>query len=104
MDVVTEELAKLLPTGVQAMRNITIAQAIRALADPNIEEERITMNMGLIPAITNGPLFFWAAVMDEARIKGPRMLAALLLSQDDIFFSANGRKARAELLNLMRKM
>lgn len=98
-----EAYAKRLPD-TRAISLLEKANWLRKQADLNdprvtiVEMERLPI-LGVVGAST-----YWQAAFFEARLNGPRMLAALLLAQPDDSFKPDIRKERARLLQRLRNL
>jgi hypothetical protein len=83
----------------ESLQVIDEANAFRKQADPN-ENGAITIKKINLPHPSrNSPKEFWLQAFAQARLHGPRMLAALLLSVQDTFFPPEVINAKNKLLN-----
>lgn len=81
-----------------------ISQANRFRKDANPGDEGVTViRQNRLPAIhhTNS-LVYWRRAFDEAKLNGPRMLAALLLTIPDNNFTSDARREKYQLLDLLK--
>jgi hypothetical protein len=75
------------------------ANAFRKQADP----KATTIRKSDIPRVEQvEPIRYWQSVFREARLHGPRMLAALLLVVNDETFPAEAQAGRRKLLDLIK--
>ena len=82
----------------ESLQIIDEANALRKQADPS-ETGSITIKKINLPHPGNtSPKEFWLTAFVQARLHGPRMLAALLLSVEDTFFSKDGIAIKNKLL------
>ena len=77
---------------------IAEANYFRKQADPGDEHVTTIQPFHVPPPQTVSALQFWMEVFREARLHGPRMLAALVLVVPEDQFPPNARQARTELL------
>lgn len=87
-----------------ALHVVAQANAFRLAADP--DDPSVTyVRTTAIPAPDPSPGGqFWRAVLDQARLHGPRMLAALLLTVDASHFDRQAKKDRQALLDYLRSL
>lgn len=93
--VLVQQYAKLIRQE-EALQVIAAANAFRLEADPNAS---VIREYQLKPVATVTPYAFWLDVFKEARMHGPRMVAALLLVFPDELFDAKARENRQNLLD-----
>ncbi len=84
---------------VRAMAVVRSANALRKEADPNAT---IIEDFDLPPVMNVNPFVFWDDVFNEARLNGPRMLAAILLVIKDDQFPEEVKKIRLDILEHLR--
>ena len=80
------------------------ANEMRVDADPSSPEASIIRQITLPTIGVVGPIAYWAAVFTEAKLHGPRMLAALLLTVNSQAFPPAARNARQELLTYLKSI
>ena len=80
-----------------ALQIIAAANALRLEADP---EAAIIKEYHLAPVFTVTPYAFWVDVFKEARLCGPRMVAALLLVVPPLLFEPATQENRRQLLEV----
>jgi TIR domain len=83
------------------LQTIDEANAFRKSADPQ-ETGQITIKKIKLPPPPAPEKEFWLGAFKEARLHGPRMLAALLLSVDDRFFEKSVITQKKELLEKLK--
>jgi len=83
----------------EALQVIAEANAFRLEADPNDPKTTIIKEFQLVPVYTVAPYAFWLDAFKEARLHGPRMLAALLMVVPDDQFEPKARENRRQLLD-----
>lgn len=93
--------ASLLDNRAAAHTLIQEANRFRLEADPGDPGVTI-LGLEYLPAFEVGAYSFWTSTLYEACRHGPRMLAALLLTQPDTQFTPEARRDRAELLDHLR--
>lgn len=87
-----------------SLQVIDEANAFRKQADPK-EMGSITIKKIYLPAPASiTPKEFWLAAFVQARLHGPRMLAALLLSVEDKFFPKDAIMDKYKLLDELRAL
>lgn len=99
----TRAYAALLDTRAAAHTLVQEANRFRISADPDDPSVSI-IGLEHLPAFEAGAYSFWQSALYEACRHGPRMLAALLLSQPDEQFGAQARRDREELLTHLRTL
>ncbi len=82
----------------EALQVITDANRFRREADLDDPKATTIKEYQLLPVYSVPPYAFWLNVFYEARLHGPRMLAALLMVVPDDQFEAKARLNRRELL------
>lgn len=87
----------------EAMQIIAEANAFRLEADLNSPSATIIKDYQLLPVHSVTPYEFWLDAFKEARLHGPRMLAALLMVVPDFQFEPKAQEAKRDLLNLISK-
>lgn len=97
----TRAFAARLDTRAAAHTAIQEANRFRLSADPKDTSVSI-IGLEYLPAFEAGAYSFWQSALYEACRHGPRMLAALLLSQPHEQFDAEVRRDREELLDQLR--
>lgn len=94
---IIESYAKLIRPK-QALMYIDKANRMRKNADPNDESVTILEPFSLLSPTESKPIDFWFDAFHEARLHGPRMLAALLLVVSDDQFNQSTKLLRTQLL------
>lgn len=82
----------------QAMIYIDKANRIRKEADPSDDSVTILESYTLLSPTEARPMDFWLDAFHEARLHGPRMLAALLNVLPDEQFNEEAKNAKKQLL------
>lgn len=82
----------------EALQVVADANRFRLEADPDDPEVTIIKEFQLLPVYSVPPYAFWLHAFAEARMHGPRMLAALLMVVPDDQFEPKARMNRRELL------
>lgn len=83
----------------QISSKIDEANAFRRLADA----DAIVINKNRLPPVSTSPAeYYWYDTFREAGLQGPRMVAALLLVVPDDQFSIQARRARQDLIALLK--
>ncbi len=82
----------------QAMIYIDKANRMRKDADPNDDSVTILESYTLLSPTESRPMDFWLDAFHEARLHGPRMLAALLSVLPDEQFNEDAKNAKNQLL------
>lgn len=80
---------------------VTEANAQRQAADP--DDETVTLIRDLPLSEYVGARLYWSRAFAEARLNGPRMLAALLLAADEDRLPVQARSERNKLLKTLKK-
>jgi len=97
--VIIEMYARLIKES-EAKLVVTEANVFRREANP---ETPFIIPLHKIPSPEKIPAFnFWMEVFDYARLQGPRMLAALLLTIPDDQFDVKAKNARIKLLDKLK--
>lgn len=78
------------------------ANAFRQEADPSEEGSILIRKIKLPNPNRNNAMEFWLAAFTQARLHGPRMLAALLMSVQDSFFPKAAREEKNALLRRLK--
>jgi hypothetical protein len=86
----------------QAMLYIDKANRTRREADPNDDSVTILESYTLLSPLETRPMDFWLDAFHEARLHGPRMLAALLMVLSDEQFSEEAKQAKYQLYNYLK--
>ncbi|MDX2070253.1 MAG: hypothetical protein SFV55_17630 [Haliscomenobacter sp.] len=86
----------------RALSVISEVNAYRKEADPNDTDVTLIETYLLPPVDRVSPLEFWTNVFTEARLHGPRMLAALLLKVPDANFSGDAKYEKKLLLEKIK--
>lgn len=100
-DKILKECAAIIPPN-QARMYVEMANAKRKEADPNDTEVTLIQFYNLPPPETNDPLHFWFNVFTQARLHGPRMLAALLFILPTQMFTQEAKDAVGNLLSQLK--
>jgi hypothetical protein len=82
---------------------IEAAEHERREADPG-DDTVTVVEIHILPDISVGPDRFWYDGLLEARKKGTRMLAALLLNVPDELFKGKARSDRDALLDCLSRL
>jgi hypothetical protein len=91
-------------TGAAASLLVSEANALRIEAEPDDPDASVIRMVNLPDASVVAPMQYWIAVFTEARLQGPRMLAALLLSISARSWSAEERQMRDALLAYLKNV
>jgi hypothetical protein len=75
---------------------------LRKAADSNDDSVTIIESYTLISPIHARPIDFWLDAFHEARLHGPRMLAALLYALPDEQFSNEVKQHREQLISMLK--
>jgi hypothetical protein len=95
--------ANILNTAGRSRAVIDSAISLRLAADPGGNPAVIAISITELPIFEYvGPESFWRETLYLACLKGPRMLAALLLAQSDELFVQKARSDRASILQRLR--
>ena len=98
---IIDAYANLIPSAV-APQIVAEANALRKEADP-VDPKVTTINETyLTPPLESSPFLYWSNVFREARLNGPRMVAALLLAVDAEQFPPRAKSDRVQLLEKLR--
>lgn len=100
---IVESYAKLIRPEL-ALSYINKANQLRKAADPLDERATIIEAYTLLSPTNSRPLDFWLDAFHEARLHGPRMLAALLHVLVDDQFPKEIQEARRTLLQQLKEM
>ena len=88
---------------IEARIVIAEANAFRKEANPNDENVTVIDFNYILPEDTVNPFAFWVEVFNEARLNGPRMLAALILTVPPDKFSAQAQSVRSKILEQLQQ-
>lgn len=103
--MVKRSLIEAYATTIPASRAASVldeAVAARLEADPYDPTVTYIKHAHVVPPETTAPITYWLNVFTEARLHGPRMLAALLSVTDDSRFPAEAKESRRRLLEQLR--
>lgn len=87
----------------ESLQVINQANAFRKSADPFEEGSILIRKIKLPPPAKNTAIEFWLAAFTQARLHGPRMLAALLLTVEDTFFPKQIKEEKNKLLEILKQ-
>lgn len=85
----------------QAMKFINKANRLRKEADPDDDSVTILESYTLLSPTESRPIDFWLDAFHEARLHGPRMLAALLSVLPDEQFNNEAKYAKNQLVQYL---
>lgn len=80
------------------------ARRLRRLADPDGPEEMVIRDGELLHSHKVEPKEYWDHLFPRARLKGPRMLGALLLAIDSTLMKADVRRAIVDVLSALLRL
>jgi len=87
----------------QAALAVVEANALLVEAAPDEVDVGVIRHIDLPDPATVPPFTFWIAAFNQARLHGPRMIAALLLSLPDDRYSTSARTQRDRLIHILRR-
>lgn len=98
--IIIQNYAKLIKPR-EALQVIAEANSLRLESDPNTPSATTIKDYQLLPVNSVTPYEFWLDAFKEARMHGPRMLAALLIVVPDYQFDPKAQEAKNNLLKII---